>query len=92
MSLVYLEFNVEEKNIGRIIIELYDSIVPKTTKVKLYNSKKNFKSFCNGNNSNGYSYKGCKIHRIIPGYILQGGDILKGDGTGSVSIYVKLLF
>jgi cyclophilin family peptidyl-prolyl cis-trans isomerase len=35
MSLVYLEFNVEEKNIGRIIIELYDSIVPKTTKVKL---------------------------------------------------------
>jgi cyclophilin family peptidyl-prolyl cis-trans isomerase len=32
-------------------------------------------------------YKGHAFHRIVPGFLAQGGDIVSGDGTGSESIY-----
>lgn len=32
-------------------------------------------------------YKNCKVHRIEPGFCIQTGDIIKGNGTSGRSIY-----
>jgi cyclophilin family peptidyl-prolyl cis-trans isomerase len=70
---VFIEFSINNKIVGRIIIKLYKDIVPKTVNnfVELIKTK----------------YKGSLMHRIIPGFMIQGGDFERGDGTGGLSIY-----
>ncbi|KAF1981435.1 hypothetical protein K402DRAFT_364726 [Aulographum hederae CBS 113979] len=69
--------------LGRVKMELFADVVPRTAE--------NFRQFCTGETKNPLGipqgYKGCKFHRVIPGFMIQGGDFLKGNGTGSLSIY-----
>ncbi|KAI3387517.1 hypothetical protein SNEBB_003089 [Seison nebaliae] len=73
----FFDIGVDGQKIGRINFELYDDIVPKTAK--------NFRELCTG--SQGYGYANSSFHRVIPGFMIQGGDFTRHNGTGGKSIY-----
>eukprot|EP00347_Sterkiella_histriomuscorum_P000983 403373782 len=67
---------------GRVKMELFADVVPKTAE--------NFRQFCTGEfriNGQPKGYKNCIFHRIIKDFMIQGGDFLNRDGTGSMCIY-----
>ncbi|KAF8539984.1 cyclophilin-like domain-containing protein [Trichophaea hybrida] len=63
---------------GRIEFQLYDDVVPKTAR--------NFRELCQ-NKEVGNGYIKSKFHRVIAGFMAQGGDFTRGNGTGGRSIY-----
>ncbi|XP_013629329.1 PREDICTED: peptidyl-prolyl cis-trans isomerase CYP21-1-like isoform X2 [Brassica oleracea var. oleracea] len=81
---VFLDIDIEGQRLGRIVIGLYGNVVPKTVE--------NFRALCTGEKGKASSgkplhYKGTQFHRIVSGFVVQGGDIIHGDGKGSDSIY-----
>ena len=76
--MVFFDIEINNPNVGRIIFELFTDVVPKTCE--------NFKRLCVSKMKNASYYK-TPIHRIIPNYVVHGGDITRGDGRGGVSIY-----
>lgn len=76
--------------VERVEFELFDTVCPKTCAnfAALCTGEKGFgkKNWYSGNQSR-LHYKGSKFHRIIHKFMAQGGDFLRGDGTGGESIY-----
>jgi len=81
---VFFDITLDGAPAGRVVFELFAHVVPKTAE--------NFRALCTGEKGKGRSGKrltflGSVFHRIIPGFMCQGGDFTRGDGTGGESIY-----
>nr|PNR53178.1 hypothetical protein PHYPA_009553 [Physcomitrium patens] len=82
---VFLDITIGGGPAGKMIMELYADVVPKTAE--------NFRALCTGEKGLGrmtkkpLHLKDTIFHRIIPGFMAQGGDFSKRDGTGGESIY-----
>lgn len=79
---VFLDLSIGGREVGRVKIRLFSEQVPRTAE--------NFRQLCTGEFRRGgvpVGYKGATFHRIIRGFMIQGGDIVRRDGTGTTSIY-----
>nr|CAD7464585.1 unnamed protein product [Timema tahoe] len=86
---VFFDISVGTTEIGRMIMELFADVVPKTCE--------NFREFCTGEYRRDgvpLGYKGATFHRVIKDFMIQGGDFVNvgtkqtlGDGTGVMSVY-----
>eukprot|EP00455_Lapot_gusevi_P018206 TRINITY_DN1988_c0_g1_i2.p1 TRINITY_DN1988_c0_g1~~TRINITY_DN1988_c0_g1_i2.p1 ORF type:complete len:242 (-),score=34.34 TRINITY_DN1988_c0_g1_i2:67-792(-) len=76
--------------VGRLVIQMLDDAAPKACE--------NFRALCTGEKGVGkvsrrpLHYRGCKFHRIIPGFMAQSGDFVFGDGSGGESVFGKKTF
>jgi len=81
----FLAISINNRDIGEVVVKLYTEELPRTCA--------NFQALCTGEKGKGkiwkkpLHYKGCKFHRVIPRFMIQGGDFSHGDGRGGESIY-----
>lgn len=81
---IWFDIEIGGEPAGRVVMELRADVAPRTVE--------NFRALCTGERGMGRSgkrlhFKGCNFHRIIPGFMCQGGDFTRGNGTGGESIY-----
>ncbi|KAL9600593.1 MAG: hypothetical protein Q9179_003166 [Wetmoreana sp. 5 TL-2023] len=81
---VFLDIQSGAEFLGRIIIELFSDKTPKTCE--------NFRAICSSSHTppsagGPLTYKGSPFHRVVDEFMIQGGDITAGNGTGGTSIY-----
>ncbi|MFF9479291.1 peptidylprolyl isomerase [Streptomyces sp. NPDC014733] len=74
---VFFDITIDGQAAGRIVFKLFDDVVPQTAR--------NFRELATG--QNGFGYAGSGFHRVIPQFMLQGGDFTNHNGTGGKSIY-----
>ena len=82
-SRVFFDIEIDNHAAGRIVMGLHGNIVPKTVQ--------NFETLCRGTERHPrgakLAYEGSIFHRIIPDFMIQGGDFTNFNGTGGMSIY-----
>jgi peptidylprolyl isomerase len=86
---VWFDVEIGGKPVGTVTFELFANVVPRTAE--------NFRQLCTGEGGSTKSggrqgfkklhFANSFFHRIIPGFMAQGGDFTKGNGTGGESIY-----
>tara|TARA_B110001452_G_scaffold79920_1_gene65367 strand:- start:126 stop:776 length:651 start_codon:yes stop_codon:yes gene_type:complete len=76
---VFFDMTIGDEPAGRIEMTLFAKHYPRTAE--------NFRALCTGEKSKRLHYKGSSFHRVIPGFMCQGGDFTAGNGTGGESIY-----
>ena len=82
---VFLDLQIGGRRAGRLVIELFADVVPKTAE--------NFRCLCTGERGlglktgKGLNYRNSIFHRVIKGFMMQGGDFQNLNGTGGESIY-----
>nr|CCA14206.1 peptidylprolyl cistrans isomerase putative [Albugo laibachii Nc14] len=81
---VFFNVKIGDEEAGKVVMQLYKDACPKTVE--------NFRALCTGEKGNASTgqplhFKGSAFHRVIKGFMIQGGDFTQGNGTGGESIY-----
>ena len=96
----FLDVSIGDEPAGRLTVELFNDKAPRTAEkyvlLSLCNSVRlrasaadwlgSFRQLCTGEHDR-RSYAKAPFHRVIDEFMIQGGDIQNGDGSGEASIY-----